>query len=79
VELHPLAEAALAVLLGAGAALAVLWFYAAYGAWMDDAFESGRWVWFGLLLVFSFPAGLIAWLVVRAAVSRPHGRGAAKI
>jgi hypothetical protein len=78
VELHPVAEAVLAVALGAGVVVAVLWFYAAYGAWMDDAFETGRWVWFGLLLIFTFPASLIAWLVVRAVANRPRGRGVAK-
>jgi hypothetical protein len=50
----------------------VVWFYAGFGAWMDDAYENGCWVWFGLLLLFTFPASLIAWLIVCAVKNRPH-------
>ena len=75
--LHLVAEVVLAVILGAMVLVAVLWFYASYGMWMDDAFENGRWVWFGLLLAFTVPASLIVWLVVRAFKNTPAGRGAA--
>jgi hypothetical protein len=72
-EPHPLVEVAFAVVLGIGVAAAVLWFYAGYGAWMDDAYENGRWVWFCLLLAFTFPASLISWVVVRAFAPRLAG------
>ena len=71
-------QGVLAVILGGMTLVAVVWLYAGYGAWMDDAFENGRWVWFGLLLVFTFPASLCSWLVVRAFKNRPRGRAAAK-
>ena len=71
-DLHPVIQAAFAVIVGGLAAVAMVWFYAGFGAWMDDAYENGRWVWFGLLLLFTFPASLIAWLIVRAVRNRPR-------
>lgn len=71
-ELHPAFQAAFLAIVGGLAAVAVLWFYAGFGAWMDEAFENGRWIWFGFLLLFTFPASLIAWLVVRAFKNRPR-------
>ncbi len=70
VELHPVLQVLFMGVIGALAAVAVVWFYAAYGEWMDDAFEAGRWIWFALLLVFTFPASLIAWLIMRAVANR---------
>jgi hypothetical protein len=64
-ELHPVLQVIFLGVVGVLAAIAILWFYASYGAWMDDAFENGRWIWFGLLLLFTFPASLIAWLIMR--------------
>ena len=64
-ELHPGLVAIFAVVGGLLAAVAVVWFYAAYGAWIDDAFDNERWIWFIALLAFTFPASLISWLVVR--------------
>ncbi len=75
-DLHPVVEATLAVILGGMALVAVVWLYAGYGAWMDDAFDNGRWAWFGALLLFSFPASLFSWLIVRALRHRPAGRPA---
>ena len=69
-ELHPILQTLFAVVVGPLALIAVVWFYAGYGAWMDDAFDSGRWIWFGLLLVFTFPASLLAWLIMRAVKNR---------
>lgn len=69
-ELHPAIQAAFLIVVGGLAAVAVVWFYAAFGAWMDDAYENGRWAWFALLLLFTFPASLIAWLIVRAVKNR---------
>ena len=69
-ELHPALQALFLGVVGIMAAFAVVWFYAGYGAWMNDAFDSGRWIWFGLLLVFTFPASLLAWLIVRAVENR---------
>ena len=57
-------------LVGVLTAVAVVWFYAGLGAWIDDAFDNGRWVWFGLLLLFTFPTSLIAWLIIRAMRNR---------
>ena len=65
-ELHPLVEVLFFGVVGLLFVIAVLWFFAGYGAWMDDAFDGGRWIWFGFLLVFAFPTSLIAWLIVRA-------------
>ena len=64
-ELHPVFQVIYLGVVGVLAAIAVVWFYAAYGAWMNDAFDNGRWIWFGLLLIFTFPASLFAWLIVR--------------
>lgn len=53
-DLHPVLQALFVGVVGGMAAIAVVWFYAGYGAWMDEAFDNGRWVWFGLLLIFTF-------------------------
>ena len=70
-ELHPALIAVLTVVLGAMAGIALLWLYAGLGAWIDDAFESRRWIWFVLLLCITFPASLFAWLIVRIVRQRP--------
>jgi len=70
VELHPVLQILFVGIIGLLAAAAVVWFYAGYGAWMDDAFENGRWIWFAFLLVFTYPASLIAWLIMRAVANR---------
>jgi hypothetical protein len=64
-DLHPVLQVLFVGIVGILAAVAVVWFYAGYGAWMDDAFDNGRWFWFGALLVFTFPASLFAWLIMR--------------
>lgn len=69
-ELHPVLQILFVGIVAVLAGIAVVWFYASYGAWMDDAFDSGRWIWFGLLLIFTFPASLIAWLIMRAVGNR---------
>jgi hypothetical protein len=71
-ELHPVLDATFFGVAACLAGIGVAWFYGAYGAWMDDAFSNRRWIWFGLLLVFSFPASLISWLIVRAFTRRPE-------
>jgi hypothetical protein len=71
-DLHPVLQVLFIGFVGVLAAIAVVWFYAAYGAWMDDAFDNGRWIWFGFLLVFTFPASLFAWLIMRVV---SHRRG----
>lgn len=70
VELHPVLQALFLGIVGILAAVAVVWLYASYGAWMDDAFDTGRWIWFGVLLIVTFPASLIAWLIMRAVGNR---------
>lgn len=69
-ELHPVLQVVFIGVVGVMGTVAVVWFYAGYGAWMNDAFDSGRWIWFALLLVFTFPASLFAWLIVRALENR---------
>jgi hypothetical protein len=69
-ELHPVLQILFVGIVGVLATIAVVWFYVGYGAWMDDAFDNGRWIWFGLLLLFTFPASLIAWLIMRAMGNR---------
>lgn len=49
-EVHPFLQLLFVCIVGSLAATAVVWFYAGYGVWMNDAFDSGRWVWFAFLL-----------------------------
>ncbi len=72
-DLHPALEIAFVGIAGAIGAAAIVWFYAGLGLWMDDAFDKGRWGWFAFLLLFTFPASLIAWLVMRALRNRTSG------
>ncbi len=69
-EWHPLVEQIVSAVVVGFFLVALLAFYAGLGAWMNHAYENGRWIWFALLLLFMFPVSLIAWLVMRAMNNR---------
>lgn len=69
-DLSPLVLIIFGVILGLLVVGAMLWFFAAIGAWADEAFEHENWIALAALLLFTFPGGVVAWLIIRALRTR---------
>jgi type VI protein secretion system component VasK len=70
-DLHPAVMVVFAIVLGLLALVILVWFFAAIGGWADEAFENQSWLILGALMLFTFPGGIIAWLIIRGLRVRP--------